>query len=480
MKHIARKPTVICALIFCAISFLTYAQQQTQFIRSVEAHLNKLEKEDDLSGVILIAKDGKPIFSKAYGLANRSYNIKNNTNTKFNLASMSKMFTGMAIMQLMEAGKIELNKTVGTYLPNYENMTVRDSVTIHQLLTHTSGMGNYWEPLFEKNFFELKTLADYEKLFTHQKISFKPGSEFSYSNNGYILLGLIIEKLSGKDYYSYVRDNIFLPLKMNSTDSYELDYVISNMAVGYTMSLEEQGQWLNNIYVTGKGVSAGGGYSTVDDLLRFANAVQSNRLIDSATTNLYTKGRYKYHKGLYGYGFSVDAINGHRIIGHSGGHLGAACELLMFEDLGYTVVILTNGEVENFWDVLNYITLQLVGESEFLKSYFHTKSVLSDVITKGFEEAVAANKGSKIALRASLIDRTGYKLLFHSKNKEAIEVFKFGIQNFPSSASSHYSLAEAHRIIGNKGSAIESYKKYLEIEPGDEEVINKIKILSSK
>ncbi|PAM95719.1 hypothetical protein B4N84_06370 [Flavobacterium sp. IR1] len=456
------------------------AQNLKNIVDPIRAQLKNLEKENNLSGVVLIAKNGKPIYREAFGFANLPDSVKNKPDTKFNLASINKMFTGMAVMQLVEEGKISLQDKVGKYLLDYPNKTVADSVTIHQLLTHTSGMNSFWEEYDKVAKEKFKKVSDYLPLFVNAKLSFAPGSDFYYSNSGYMVLGLIIEKVSGQDYFDYVKEHIYKPAKMINTDAYELDNAIPNLATGYTMSLEEPGQWKNNIFSNlAKGTPAGGGYSTVDDLLNFANALQNNRLLSKESTAIYTAGRVKFRDGMYGYGFMEDIINGHRVIGHTGGHDGIACELMIYPDLGYTVVILTNGEVENYWEVSNLIKKQLAGSTPSIENFFYTKEVIKTVCNKGYEAGIKEIEQNlkKYSVRESLVERYGYKLLFEKKTNQAIDLFKLNNHLFPNSTYGYYYISEAYRVSGQKKQAIEYLKLYIEKEPEDNDAKLKYKLL---
>lgn len=456
------------------------AQNLKSIVDPIRSQLKNLEKENNLSGVFLIAKNGKPIYREAFGFANLPDSVKNKPDTKFNLASINKMFTGMAVMQLVEEGKISLQDKVGKYLLDYPNKTVADSVTIHQLLTHTSGMNSFWEEYDKVAKEKFKTVSDYLPLFANAKLSFVPGSDFYYSNSGYMVLGLIIEKVSGQDYFDYVKEHIYKPAKMINTDAYELDNAIPNLATGYTMSLEEPGQWKNNIFSNlAKGTPAGGGYSTVDDLLNFANALQNNRLLSKESTAIYTAGRVKFRDGMYGYGFMEDIINGHRVIGHTGGHDGIACELMIYPDLGYTVVILTNGEVENYWEVSNLIKKQLAGSTPSIDNFFYTKEVIKTVCNKGYDAGIKEIEQNlkKYSVRESLVERYGYKLLFEKKTNQAIDLFKLNNHLFPNSTYGYYYISEAYRVSGQKKQAIEYLKLYIEKEPEDNDAKLKYKLL---
>lgn len=468
-KHFKVKIAIV--LIFFIV-FSSYAQENTNAIKNIENQLSILDKENNLSGVVLIAKDGKPVLTKVYGMANLADHIPNKINTKFNLASMNKMFTAMAIMQLVQKGKISLQDHVGKYLADYPNKTVRDSVTIHQLLTHTSGLESFWDEHAKLAKEKFRNTSDYLPLFVDKKPVFKPGTQMLYSNTGYIILGMIIEKVTGKDYSEYVKEKIFTPLKMYDTDAFELDGVIPNMATGYMMSIEKPGQWRNNTFLNViKGTSAGGGFSTAEDLLKFADALQNNTLLNKKSTEIYTTGIVKYRDAMYAYGIIESNINGHRIIGHTGGHYGIANELIIFTDLGYTVVILTNGEVENYWEVSNFIKQQLAGTTPALDNFFYTKKVIRQICDEGYESGkkMINDDAGKHALRENLMERYGYKSLFEKKDQQAIDLFKTIIFQFPNSILGYYNLSEAYRISGKKKEAIALLKQYLEKEPTDED-----------
>lgn len=249
-----------------------------QKIAAIGAFADQLTRQGAFSGVILIAKDGKPVFQRAYGLADRSLNVANTVDTKFNLGSINKLFTGIAVRQLASSGKLSLNDTVRKHLPDYPRSEA-DAITIAQLLEHRSGLG----PLFNENWQRtqrgsLRSITDYLPIFINEPLQFPPGTKQQYSNEGYVLLGAIIEKVSGESYYDYVRKNIFEPLRMMNTDSYELDAVVPNRAVGYTTRGVKNGVRSNIFLLPARGSSAGGGYSTAPDLLKLSNAITSGRL----------------------------------------------------------------------------------------------------------------------------------------------------------------------------------------------------------
>src|SRR5581483_8390858 len=195
---------------------------ETEIGQSLTGYLDGLAKDDRFSGVVLLAKGGKPFYVKAYGLADKEKNLPINPQTKFNLGSMNKMFTAVAIAQLAEQGKLSFDDTVGKFLPDYPNKDVVNKVTIHHLLTHTSGLGSFWNAKFDEKKGSIRTVADYLSLFVDDPLRFEPGARFEYSNAGFIVLGGIIEKVSGQSCYDYVRERIYKPAGMTNTDCYEI------------------------------------------------------------------------------------------------------------------------------------------------------------------------------------------------------------------------------------------------------------------
>ncbi|MFN3648661.1 MAG: serine hydrolase domain-containing protein [Armatimonadota bacterium] len=312
--------------------------------REVGAFVKRLADAGRFSGAVLVAKNGKPLYREAFGLANRAYQVPNRPDTKFNLGSMNKMFTAVAIGQLVERGKLRFEDTVGTHLPQFPNKDVREKVTIHQLLSHTSGMGSYFNQEFmESSRDRFRSVADYEPLYAFEKLQFEPGKGWAYSNSGFMLLGAILEKVTGQSYFDYVRENIYRPAGMTNTDAYEMDSDTPNLAYGYT-KMGPTGptqEWRNNLYLhVIKGGPAGGGFSTVDDLLQFGEALRSHKLLSAETTERMFRKQSGDQPQQYGYGFQLGRNPGE--VGHSGGFPGISSELNLYLRSGYTVAVLSN------------------------------------------------------------------------------------------------------------------------------------------
>ena len=329
----------------------------------IESLVDKAAAEDSFSGVALVAKDGQAIFRKAVGFANKETRLPNKIDTKFNLGSLNKSFTSVAIAQLAQKGKLQYSDTIDRYLPDYPNKAVAEKVTIHQLLTHSSGLGDY---LNNAGLAQVKTLQDLLPLFVNQPLGFAPGEKVQYSNSGYVVLGLIIEKLSGRSYYDYVRENIFKPAGMTLTDSYELNQKVDDLAVGYTSMSREGPQAgprrANTSTLAGKGSSAGGGYSTVEDMLKFANALGSHKLLTPEFTEIvFTGGGPKKPSGPGGgYGFMQNQMNETRIVGNGGGGPGVNAIFRIYSGRSYTVVVLSNYDPPSAQKIANRIQEMIV------------------------------------------------------------------------------------------------------------------------
>jgi CubicO group peptidase (beta-lactamase class C family) len=291
---------------------------------------------DGFSGAVLVAKRGEPIFAQAYGQADRTRKRANTLDTPFDLASNNKMFTALVIARLVEQGKLNWHDKVGKYLPKWRQKAVRDQVTIAQLLTHTSGLGMYWNDQYEKQRESLDTVSEYAELFASEAPAGKAGAKFAYSNNGYVLLGLIAEKVSGKDYYQLVRELVYQPAGMNDSDHYLKTDRRHRIAIGYN------GEAANTAELALRGSPAGGGYASANDLLRFALALQAGKIVKVETLAVMTQAMVAMGPGMrYGYGFGVSA-DAPRHFGHLGGSPWAHAALEIYPDTGVVVIVLAN------------------------------------------------------------------------------------------------------------------------------------------
>lgn len=312
-------------------------------VAALRTEIERLVAADHFAGAVMVTKNGKTVFSGAYGLADREKKTKNELNTQFRIGSMNKMFTAVSVLQLAQNGKIKLTAPLGEYLTDYPNKDVAAKVTIHQLLTHTGGTGDFFGPEFDKHRLELRTLQDYVKLYGQRAPKFEPGSKWEYSNYGFLLLGVIVQKASGQDYYDYVREHVYGPAGMTSTDSLPEDQSVARRSVGYTKAAGEENWVPNTDTLPYRGTSAGGGYSTVEDLQRFAEALRNHKLLDAHYTELLTSGKVDTGNGdKYAYGFMDRTSGGVRSFGHGGGAPGMNGDLTIYPQSGYVVSVLAN------------------------------------------------------------------------------------------------------------------------------------------
>lgn len=316
----------------------------SQIAQELKALMNKLADADVFSGTVLLAKDGVPIFKGAYGMANKDFNAPNRIDTKFNLGSMNKMFTSVAIAQLVERGKLSFDDPLSKFIPDFPDKESAEKIKIKHLLTHTAGLGGYFSRQWaESSRASYRTVDDMMKrAAADEKLLFEPGTRWRYSNTGMLVLGKVIEKVTGQSYYDYVRENITKPAGMVNTDCYELDKVNSNLAVGYDKQFTDNGvSFRNNIFAhVLRGGPQGGGYSTVEDLLKFDLALRSNKLVGAEYVKLLLSAKPELNSPNYGYGFQFDSEL--QVAGHGGGFMGINSNLDMFLGTGWTAIVMSN------------------------------------------------------------------------------------------------------------------------------------------
>jgi CubicO group peptidase (beta-lactamase class C family) len=307
-----------------------------ELVRAVKNKADALAAADQFSGTVLIARGGKVLCTGAWGMADRKAQKGTTLDTQFRIGSMNKMFTAIAALQLIEEGKLSLNGKIADYWPGYQNRELAQKVTIRELLNNTGGTGDIFTEEFNEHRLEIRTLDNYVKLYGKRALEFEPGSHFRYSNYGFLLLGILIEKVSGMSYYDYVRQNIFKPAGMTRTDSLPEAGNVPGRATGYLPG--EKGWEPNTETLPWRGTPAGGGYSTVQDLFRFAEALREGKLVSAGTLKEATTEQSS--NSHYGYGFQVDED----YFGHSGAAPGINGELRIYPNGDYVVVALSNLE----------------------------------------------------------------------------------------------------------------------------------------
>jgi CubicO group peptidase (beta-lactamase class C family) len=310
--------------------------------RRIDALVARGCAAERFSGAVLVAHGSMVITERACGEADRRYHVKNTVGTRFNLGSMDKMFTATAAMQLAEAGKLSLDATVDRYLDaSWLDPAVARQITVWQLLTHTSGLSPDVMSLYSRTAHDrIRALDEFKPLVRDAKPSFTPGRQFAYSNTGMLLMGAVIEKASGEDYAGYIRRHVLEPAGMTATGQFDMDDPVENLAIGYLRVPDSPFGWRENIMMSlVRGIPAGGGYSTVGDLLKFATALQSGRLVSKASLERLWSDPTAHN---YGAGFEVNRGAVGRTVGHSGLFRGVSTRIRIYLDRGYVAVVLAN------------------------------------------------------------------------------------------------------------------------------------------
>jgi CubicO group peptidase (beta-lactamase class C family) len=321
------------SLVLLLASLVVLPAADPDFVSQADALVTAHVKAGRFMGAVLVAKDGKPVLRKGYGFANVEWDVPNTPDTKFRLGSITKQFTAMAVMQLVEAGKVNLDDPVKKYYADAP--ATWDTITIHHLLTHTSGIPSYTGL---PNFFRDKSRdplkpTEIIKLTQDKPLEFEPGANYKYNNTGYVLLGHVIEQASGEKYSDYVRKHIFEPLGMKDSGYDAHTPIIKKRASGYS-SGPTNAPYLEMTLP----YAAGSLYSTVDDLLIWDQALYGGKLISKES---YDK-MFTPVKNDYAYGWAVVMKNGHKQISHGGGINGFNTMFARYPDDKLTVAVFSN------------------------------------------------------------------------------------------------------------------------------------------
>jgi CubicO group peptidase (beta-lactamase class C family) len=336
-------------LVFRAIAVEPLARPQTpldhpESQKWMTKFLTGLEGEQPFSGVAAVRQNGKEIFTLVKGVADVGRDVKVSRATRFGMASGSKMFTATGILQLAQAGKLSLNDPLSKYLAAFPNAEFANRATIHQLLNHTAGAGDYWDDAYEKSW---DTITETKQMtpFVLKHLDASPPGEFSYSNSGYILLGLVIEAVSGQSYHDYVQSHILNPAGMRATGFPMRGEALTDAALPYDPEMDA-GLVKPGVYVPVKlgarATSAGGASTTLDDLLRFADALRSGVLLDKTHLALMTRSHVPFGGQWYGYGLILDRKRDVFSYGHGGTARGTQFEFRVFPDLDTVMVVMSN------------------------------------------------------------------------------------------------------------------------------------------
>ncbi len=485
-NHFLKRTILFGILILLILPSIVIAQTKTEQIDKLMSLYNEYGQ---FNGSVLVAENSKVIYKRGLGLANMEWDIANRPDTKHRLGSITKQFTSMLIMQLVEKGKLKLDIPITTYLSDYPKAT-GDSITIHHLLTHTAGIPNYtsFQNFFNDHMRNPYTPDEFVEVFKDSTLQFTPGDRFAYSNSGYFLLGVIIEKVSGKTYEQMLQENIFTPLKMNNTGFDHHSTILKNRATGYN---KFGTSYTNSDYLDMSiPYAAGSMYSTVEDLYLWDQALYTDQLISKKYKELIFTPDVSTGQASYGYGWGIhyqplgktnDSI---KVIGHGGGINGFNTIISRIPSDKHLIVLLNNTGGTDLRTMSRSISSILYGKTYDTPKKSVASSLLGVIMDRGIAPGLEEFKKMKTSetyeLKEMEMNMIGYRLLGLEKVKEAIEVFKLNVTSFPESGNVYDSLGEAYLKDGNKELAIKNYKKSVAIDPSNTNAIKILKELQSK
>ena len=474
--------TVLSVLLFQAYVF---AQEKA---RKIDELVSLYHSYGQFNGAALVAENGKVIYKKGFGLANMEWNIPNEPDTKFRLGSITKQFTATLILQLVEQGKIKLDGKISEYLDAYRKDTGA-KVTIHHLLSHTSGIPNYTAlpGFFEGVSRNPFAVDEFIKKYASGDLEFEPGTKFNYSNSGYFLLGAIIEKVTGQSYEQVLKENILDPLGMKNTGYDHYDKIINKRAAGY---VKTPGGYQNAPYLDMTiPYAAGSIYSTVEDLYLWDQALYGDKILSGKSRELM----FTPNLGDYGYGFVIRKVTLGPdkivipVVEHGGGINGFNTTIFrLVRDKGL-IVLLDNTEQGRFLGRLTSgITNILYDQPYESPKRSIAETLIKTIVEKDVSSAVKqyrelkANHANDYDFSEMELNTLGYRLLQMKKVAESIEIFKLNVEAYPQAFNTYDSLGEAYGAHGDKELAKANYKKSLELNPQNTNATRMLALLTTE
>lgn len=471
-------------VLFCGIT----NAQNNALLEKIDQLVMKYNEYGQFNGAVLVSQEGKVIYKKGIGLANREWNIPNTADTKFRLGSITKQFTAAIILLLAEKGKLKLDQKITDIIKDYPAKT-GDRITIHHLLTHTSGIPNYTDfPGFiadgsVRKFYSTQELLN---LFKDKDLEFEPGNKFNYSNSGYLLLGAIIEKVTGDSYENVLQNYILNPLDMKDSGFDHFETVISKRASGYDRSpLGFRNSPFMDMSVP---FSAGSMYSTVEDLYKWDQALYSDKLLsEESKSKMFTGYIPAFGRGFYAYGWGIGKLprnnsgDSTNMISHGGGIFGFNTMIIRIPETKSLIVLLNNTPGANLTEMGTSISSIM-----FDLPYPMPKRNAVDLLSKAILEkdpsnAVAEykelkkNEADQYVFSENNLNGLGYALLLSGKKTEALAVFKLAVDEYPEAWNVYDSYGEGLLSIGDTAAAIENYKTSINKNPGNKTAIELLK-----
>jgi CubicO group peptidase (beta-lactamase class C family) len=456
-------------MLFCAPSFAAPLPDASSRLSSVARRFHEVTR---FSGAVLVMQGEKVLLCEGYGLSDREHGIECSSTTKFRLASVTKQFTATAVLRLVQDEKIELQAPISKYLPEL-NPAIASRVTVHQLLSHTSGLIRDVETLGDKDMGDHLTIAEMLGLIGGSELQTEPEADYSYSNTGYVLLAAVIEKVTGKSYGQAMTDLFFDPLEMKNTGHEMAGRLLPGRARGYSLLPDGavNAPYEDKSYVTG----AGSLYSTVDDLGMWIRAVKKHAVLSpKMTERLFTAYTPQYGYGWVPFEYQTRAEKGvlekFQGWGHDGACPGFLTQISLYPEQNISVIFLSNSQPAPIPTLLEQLANVLLGN----EVSYPLEPVADAIFREALGCGVAAAVGRWQALKESLapglptpehMNGTGYRYLRSHQLDKALRVFQLQVAVFPENANAHDSLGEAYLEMGQRDSGIACYRRALELDP---------------
>lgn len=476
-KTMFMKTVFLAAFALLCISNFSFGQTKTEKIDSL---LGTFFEYGDFNGSVLVAEKGAVIYKKGFGFANMEWDIPNQPNTKFRIASISKQFTAMLVMQLVSENKLALHEPISTYLPDYPKKN-GDQITLHHLLTHTSGTPSYTSYRSYRDMMrDPYRPAGIVELFADSALQFTPGEKFEYSNSGYFLLGFIIEKTTGKTYEQALQEKIFTPLNMNNSGYDNARPVIKNRASGYN----KNGTSYTNANYIDMSVpyAAGAIYSTVEDLYLWDQALYTEKLLPKKYLDLLFEEHIPAGRSDYGYGWEMGEMSigstdlQVETIGHSGGINGFNTKITRIPADRSSIVLLSNTGGAPLREMTRAINGILYDKNYDFPKRSVAHSMLEVIGIEGMAKGISfyeeVKDSSGFYHDENEMNLAGYSFLQIGNAKDAAPIFKLNIEAFPEAFNVYDSYGECLLVIGDTTQAIENYKKSVQLNPGNQNGLN--------
>ncbi|MBD3276293.1 MAG: serine hydrolase [Candidatus Marinimicrobia bacterium] len=481
-----RMNSILSACLLLIFLFPSVMQPQEK-ADQIDEIMDAYNENRQFNGSVLVAEHGDVLFKGGYGLANMEWDIPNTPDTKHRIGSVTKQFTAMLILQLAEEDKLDLHAPILTYLPDFREETGKQ-ITTHHLLIHSSGLPNYTStPNFRELTRQHLTIQEMVQKYAQEDLEFEPGARFAYSNTGYLVLGAIIEKITGNSYETELQQRILEPVGMDNSGYDHNSYVLEKRASGYDKVFTgyENTEFIDMTIPH----AAGAMYSTVEDLFKWDRSLYNNKLLPRKWMQEYFEPRISTGRGEYAFGWFIsnwptgtegDSV---KVIEHGGGINGFNAGFVRLVRDEHTIILLNNtgGTILN--EISRKIIRILYGNDYEVPVTPVTEILRQSIIEHGVEKAkslyldLRAEQEKKYEFNPSQLNSLGYQLMGAERYADAIEIFKLNVETYPENANAYDSLGEAYMNDGQTDLAIKNYARSLELNPDNTNAVNMLEKL---